>query len=144
MKKFLAFASLLAILSFVATPAMADTKIYLSSHHAPVRYKELHNRGRYHYSHPRYSPRAHYAPHYRARTPHIWPIFYPVPERRVVIERPVVYFVPQEVPMQAIPTSQNYFNASGQECRDYQTSSSSGNIYGTACKFTDGTWRVVN
>lgn len=37
-----------------------------------------------------------------------------------------------------------FTNSAGQTCREYKTSSTGHDIFGTACQQTDGQWRVVN
>ena len=37
-----------------------------------------------------------------------------------------------------------FTNSAGQTCREYKTSSSGRDVFGTACKQADGQWRVVN
>ncbi|HWB49018.1 MAG TPA: hypothetical protein VG651_07900 [Stellaceae bacterium] len=37
-----------------------------------------------------------------------------------------------------------FTNAAGQTCREYQTTSGSQQVFGTACRQPDGQWRVTN
>ena len=37
-----------------------------------------------------------------------------------------------------------FTNSAGQTCREYKTSASGRNVFGTACEQSDGQWRVVN
>jgi hypothetical protein len=37
-----------------------------------------------------------------------------------------------------------FTNSAGQSCREYKTTDGGRDIFGTACKQTDGQWRVVN
>ena len=37
-----------------------------------------------------------------------------------------------------------FTNSAGQTCREYKTTDSGRDIFGTACRETDGQWRVVN
>ncbi|HYM73281.1 MAG TPA: hypothetical protein VET89_09885, partial [Stellaceae bacterium] len=37
-----------------------------------------------------------------------------------------------------------FTNSAGQTCREYKSSSSGRDVFGTACRQSDGQWRVVN
>ncbi len=125
------------LLSALATPAFADTDIYLNfssgrPHHRPGPYR--HHRP----WHPGWRPAA--------------PVFY-APPPVYVAPPPVVYRTTYVQPvvassLEASPASAVYTDASGRLCREYQTTGWVGqaprSLYGTACLQPDGSWRVVD
>jgi hypothetical protein len=79
------------------------------------------------------------------------PVYYAPPPR--VVYRAPVYAAPAPVysvaePLRANPAGPSYRSASGQTCREYQTTVNVGGrlqeAYGTACLQPDGDWRVVD
>ncbi|MBB3266215.1 hypothetical protein FHW79_003848 [Azospirillum sp. OGB3] len=60
----------------------------------------------------------------------------------------VVFTEPAPAPIAATPTGPAYTARNGQLCREYQTMVMVGGLaqpgYGTACRQSDGSWRVVN
>jgi hypothetical protein len=89
------------------------------------------------------------------------PAYYPPPAYPyyppAAAPAPTAYAPPAAAPSAAAPaaapsatagityTSKPAFtNSAGLTCREYKTSSSGHDVFGTACKQTDGQWRVVN
>ncbi|HUD51411.1 hypothetical protein [Parvibaculum sp.] len=73
------------------------------------------------------------------------PAYYSPPPATVYAPPPAGYYA--QAPIEAVPTSDVYRTASGQYCREYQSSIRVGGQwqqgYGTACLGEDGAWRVV-
>ncbi len=73
------------------------------------------------------------------------PAYYSPPPATVYAPPPAGYY--SQAPVEATPTSDVYQTASGQYCREYQSTIRVGGQlqqgYGTACLGEDGAWRVV-
>lgn len=73
------------------------------------------------------------------------PAYYSAPPASVYAPPPAGYY--GQAPIEAVPTSDVYQTASGQYCREYQSTIHVGGRlqqgYGTACQQPDGSWRVV-
>ena len=130
-KKRLGLAVLGLSLGAVAAPAMADS-FYFAYGHAPPPWRHYH-------------PRHHHAYVYGPPV-----VFVPPP---VVVygappPPPVVYAPQPGAPASVTPTSEPYRTASGQYCREYQTTVMVNGrpqpSYGMACQMPDGTWHMMN
>ena len=148
LKRLLPFAIMLlaaTMLLLAAAPAKADSfyfgysdgysRGYPGSYYGPPGHRH-----RYH-GPPRYAP-AYWGPP---------PVYYRAPPRVVYVEPPprVVYVQPQtQANISAVPNGPVYQTATGQYCREYQSTVMVGGMpqpsYGTACLMPDGVWRVMN
>ena len=147
MKKLILSLSARVLVSATITPAHADTYIYNNVRHRGYdryqHHRPSHHRPRYHHNGAGLA--------LAMMTPFLLAPALAPRQRTVVYE--TRYVQPQTVyvaapPMQAIPTSPDYYNGAGLTCREYQTTGNiaggRGNMYGTACLQPDGAWRVVN
>lgn len=141
MKKMLGFLVLAAVLGGVSfgQPAQAETSVSFSVSDGGHAYPHRSRHGHGHRS------RWHHRPHYSSFVYAPPPVVYVEPTP-IVYQAPVQY-VP-ESSLVASPASETYYDSTGQQCREYQSTAFVGNqqsqLYGTACLQPDGAWRVID